>query len=114
MTQDTKKEAVGHTDGPWLVQFDGFDEKLHVSSQDRLDGDKVEIASISVGYADQFEAEQQANARLIAAAPEMLEALKAAYALIDDVIAGDDPDMAIAKMVDVVGDAISKAEGRAS
>lgn len=71
-------EVVKHTLGPWIVEYDTFDEALHVTSQDRLDGDKVEIARVSIGYADAFEVEQQANALLIAAAPKMLVALKSA------------------------------------
>lgn len=50
-------------------------------------------------------------AKPIEEATEMLAALIAAYDLIDEVISGEDPDMAIAKMTDVIGDAIRNAQG---
>lgn len=64
-----------HTKGPWHCRFDAFEEVMSVTSDARLDEQMAEICHVSVGYDEPFESEQQANARLIAAAPELLDAL---------------------------------------
>ena len=67
-----------HTEGPWFCKFDDFDEELHITSAVLEASNMVEICRVGVGFDQPFEAEQQANARLIAAAPELLEAAKLA------------------------------------
>jgi hypothetical protein len=64
-----------HTEGPWFCKFDDFDEELHITSAVLEASNMVEICRVGVGFDQPFEAEQQANARLIAAAPEMAAAL---------------------------------------
>jgi len=56
-----------HTPGPWVIQETNFAQQKNVYAQ----ADKPPIATVygSTG-------ENEANARLIAAAPEMLDALK--------------------------------------
>ena len=56
-----------HTPGPWVIQETNFAQQKNVYAQ----ADKPPIATVygSTG-------ENEANARLIAAAPEMLEALR--------------------------------------
>ncbi|MDT8287412.1 MAG: hypothetical protein RQ748_09905 [Elusimicrobiales bacterium] len=62
-----------HTLGPWTVQEE-YDGVLPVEGWDEGLGDYVEIARVSL---DILEPEQRdANARLIAAAPELLAALE--------------------------------------
>ena len=74
-----------HTEGPWFCKFDDFDEELHITSAVLEASNMVEICRVGVGFDQPFEAEQQANARLIAAAPELLAALKAAHAALDSI-----------------------------
>jgi hypothetical protein len=66
-----------HTPGPWRLTDDGQ------ITADARDG-KVEIAVIELDFDEPFEREQRANARLMVAAPELLDALEQAEAFIDD------------------------------
>ena len=60
-----------HTPGPWL-----FDEESEaITTNDRVASSKTQIATVELGWAEPFESEQIANARLIAAAPELLAEL---------------------------------------
>ena len=61
------------TPGPWL--FD--DEHEEVTSEARRRKGLTRIATVNLGWSEPFNSEQNANARLIAAAPDLLEALKA-------------------------------------
>ena len=60
-----------HTKGPWTVEYDHFtDAAEHVRAE--IDGEMFDVASLlcdETGRAN-------ANARLIASAPELLEALR--------------------------------------
>lgn len=63
-----------HTPGPWEVVGDSAcDDLLTIAAEGRAG--KVAIAEIQIGFDEPFEAEQIANARLIAAAPALLAAL---------------------------------------
>jgi hypothetical protein len=66
------------TKGPWIVYDDDSGNELEITC-DARDG-KVCIASIEIGFVKQFDYEQQANARLIASAPDLVEALAGLYA----------------------------------
>lgn len=66
-----------HTSWPWKLLKFADDERYVVTNQDGHEGFYREIATVSFGYSEPAETEQHANARLIAAAPEMLEALLA-------------------------------------
>lgn len=93
------KTVIGHTPGPWVVGegLRGYDFGIVK---------KIEMAEI--GIADIPEGvhvgEAEANARLIAAAPDMLAALKDALRLMDT--------MANTQAAKVLTSAIAKAEGR--
>lgn len=63
------QKAQGHTPGPWAVLNDGDDEYAPVVG---IEGGK-RIADV---YQCRTDSEATANARLIAAAPELLAALK--------------------------------------
>lgn len=95
-----------HTPGPWAVKKVGeraFYVRMFIGS--------AHLPSSATGFADfavqpyQFPDKAEANARLIAAAPEMLAALKLA---LDDF--GADY---IGDTIDAMRDAIAKAEGTA-
>lgn len=68
--------STKHTPGPWSVRYD-----FVVQAQSFSDGRLVPVAQpygVNTDGTDLF-----ANARLIAAAPDLLEALEASLALID-------------------------------
>lgn len=93
----------GHTPGPWEVEYviDGAFEVRHVQSDDYF----VVAARNSM---PSRHAEFAANARLIAAAPELLDALKA-------LLSRAQRELADPEDVGEIGQslaAIAKAEGR--
>jgi len=103
---------MSHTAGPWrteLYQWDeapcGVGQRLAVIRQPRGD---VDIAYVPV---DEDDGEMQDNESLIAAAPEMLDALREAYSAITYMMSNDDCGGA-ANALEAVVAAIAKAEGR--
>lgn len=73
-------DTVKHTKGPWLVRPHWSDESRFEVYPDREVGfgSPAEIADVCAHSADDFDkevAEAKANANLIAAAPDILEAL---------------------------------------
>lgn len=66
-----------HTPGPWVV--DGRRGGVWQGKVDRINGLRIAVVDLSVGR----EEEDQANACLIAAAPELLEALRLVMAEAD-------------------------------
>jgi hypothetical protein len=69
---------TAHTPGPWrvMVSITGKGSELHIISETR-------IHLASAGWLE-GSAEERANARLIAAAPELLECLQECIEWIDD------------------------------
>jgi hypothetical protein len=98
-----KTEIAQHTPGPWRVGIDGV-------SVWQADGPETKIVHTREGTGP----ERRANARLIAAAPEMLEAL---YSALNT--EGIGPEQAEKIGLDYawhftkIRNAIAKAEGRA-
>ena len=70
-----------HTQGPWMIYDDGDGEDsrdiINVWIDDRDGGEKYDIAAMLL---DRPVGERKANARLIASAPDLLEALENALA----------------------------------
>ena len=98
-----KRENAKHTPGPWLAKPTG--------PWDGWDGWSVEDASGSVvcdAHGSQLSGTREANARLIAGAPEMLEALKAYEAWADKTICKDVELSGIRKQIRA---AIARATG---
>lgn len=91
-----------HTPGPWKVDkyIDSGKPSLSVSAN----GSEVAQAS---SWAGDGADEAGANARLIAAAPELLEACREAKEVLDDLPCG------AAEALKKIDAAISKAEGNA-
>lgn len=97
---------MGHTTEPWAVDFNG---KGRFIVHGRAD-DRVNVCRVAEGV------ESQANAQLIAAAPELLEACKIASKCLDLVATlcggltqGTDADTLAARRAMEI--AIAKAEG---
>jgi hypothetical protein len=73
---------VKHTPGPWVVQDgDRFSMEMVITSQRRIEESMAPICEMDVDYDGEHGEEQHANAKLIAAAPELLEALIALHAV---------------------------------
>lgn len=107
MTSDTATSA--HTAGPWIVMHDN-----QVWMERNKSSDCSIIATcggFALGLPDKNECE--ANARLIAAAPKLLEACKHAVEVYDSVIHseydGTKHLKGMLRNMDLVRDAISKA-----
>jgi hypothetical protein len=74
------------TAGKWKVEIDRWQINIHASGKDGYS-----IANIPIDAHYGRPGEDEANARLIAAAPEMLEALKHALQLLDE-LATNNPE----------------------
>ena len=97
-----------HTKGPWKVIESKLVEKLSIIE---IDGDLI-FAELSSGDSVPTE-EHKANARLIAAAPDLLEACKAAkthYAMICEVLCANNPPPGGLPILEQLKQAIAKAE----
>ena len=96
-----------HTEGPWLREGNTVYALMHFRWFKGVEQFKNRFWASVYKDKDVSEEEREANARLIAAAPELLEALNEAKQQITALCsAGDVPDS--------VNAAISKAEGEAS
>lgn len=96
-----------HTPGPWSCIDEGrLDDCVHSDAGEHVEGDIICLSPILEGY--EVSAENwEANARLIAAAPELLEAAMAFIAPFDGIEVVQDSDIAKARA------AIAKATGAA-
>jgi hypothetical protein len=103
--------AAGHTPGPWEVGTPGNGEPGYIYCNNSL-GSAVAIAyGMPLALTVFSRAEEEANARLIAAAPELLAALKKCAA----VCAGETlSKSAITSALDAARNAIAAAEGRSN
>lgn len=92
-----------HTPGPWIVRaIDGS-----IGSIDAADGIQMVAQAMEIGHQDRTTGspERIANARLIAAAPELLAALKAMFNEHGEF------EYSVADLI-FARDAIAKAEGK--
>ena len=107
--------AARHTPGPWEqnIQSCGFWSICTVYGTDQ---GWVEIHAPNGSYTEDHRAESTANARLIAAAPELLEALKEIAADYADRFDLDDPSTnpGIKSTIKQARAAIAKATGGAA
>lgn len=107
---DSPQDLTKHTRGPWT--YDGFivrevasDAGIAVIQNGMHINPNIEIFDLDT---------QEANARLIAAAPKLLEALKLAEELCANLIdaVGDDEFNSNFKVIEKARSAIAEAEGR--
>ena len=101
-----------HTPGPW-AQFRTVNGDRFITAE----GDRglIELATVYAEAEYQAKLPDEANARLIAAAPEMLEALRAAQLELNEyfeLLRRDHPMHDAYLTGDKVDAAIAKAEGR--
>jgi len=100
---------MGHTPGPWEASA------TKRITQARYVGKRIENGKTSMicDLTDSsFQSHAEANAALIAAAPDLLEALKLAQATIARLVTYHGPFNSTQGTQDVVATAIAKAEGR--
>jgi hypothetical protein len=66
-----------HTPGPWIfIEGGPLEGDTVITTQDRMNGDIIPIVDMDTDYEGEIGIEQEANAKLIAAAPELIEALR--------------------------------------
>lgn len=113
-TDDTKQIPV-HTPGPWHDEMDAFVSHIVAPDPTGEYPDGIYIAEIAngddvVGRFATYE-QHEANARLIAAAPELLDALTHT---LDFLHANDDGEDDVRWRIEKAQAAIAKATGRAA
>ncbi len=91
-----------HTKGPWAIN------EFLVYAENGNGCTLATINSTSKGISDE---EAQANARLIAAAPELLEACQSSLQWILDVLQAEPPETYSDDILDELNAAIDKATG---
>jgi hypothetical protein len=104
-----------HTQGPWIIQQLGDEMYIGTPKQTVPDDVYSIVASVEGGsdnYNDAYNARQRANARLIAAAPELLEALREVMVWIKAWSPSFVEDAEWGETEQKVMAAIAKAEGR--
>jgi len=96
-----------HTPGPWTHEGQGDITGIEDNGFGR---GPVDVCSV---YLRTVEGRHEANARLIAAAPDLLEALEAWISYHDDEEDGVDSMLRYAKAIDMTRAAIARAKGDA-
>ena len=74
-------EKVGHTPGPWSSEYKDGNDHIDINADSRTDWDRTIAETTYTG------GDSEANARLIASAPELLEACKQQHEAIDRLFA---------------------------
>lgn len=104
-----------HTPGPWAVE-DPMDGELSIVEANKLTHEWKFIATIYLREGrdpDEFPHHvSEANARLIAAAPDLLEVLRKVRNQIDDPHMGSVDHRSDVALVSAIRIAVAKAEGR--
>ena len=98
-----------HTPGPWILTDGGrFESSCVITTHLRLDESMASIEEVETDWIEPFGSEQQANTLLIAAAPDLLEALKACAAI----CAGESMSKSsLVRALEMARSAITKATG---
>ena len=73
---EKERQMSNHTPGPWKAVDGGrFDPEVIITTEGRIDSHHGEICSMEIEFNGPHGVEQRANVHLIAAAPDLLEAL---------------------------------------
>jgi hypothetical protein len=116
MTTDTK---VTHTPAPWFVVQGEDATEFHINTDPRPEAVSLNVAT-AWGGGDEMNATVPANARLIAAAPDLLAVAKQIQNLGERLLTGElDPpqpphykgSFALSELLTAARAAIAKAEG---
>ena len=99
-------EQVKHTPGPWTIEREA--DRLLIRNRVGYFGDLL-----VGGPNPDANAQNEANARLIAAAPDLLEAAKEMVLFYDEMIAAPEFPAEDTRWVQPLREAIAKAEARA-
>jgi hypothetical protein len=103
-----RRETMTHTKGPWKV--DGANAQWGDGTKVRaIWGNEGEGMGAVAWVTDDYFEELEANARLIAAAPELLEACKLTAAIVTDKY--DARNVSLEAAWDAATEAIAKAQG---
>ena len=107
------KQKAAHTPGPWLIEWNAAQGgEGHYITDSK---DMVELSRIAaVLFHDDAVGETRANARLIAAAPDLFEIARAIVAVCDSGKYAEMACMEGSPLVDAARAAIAKAEGGAA
>ena len=104
-----------HTPGPWLLAGDDGKSDATAYARTPVNQNPLYIARVYgegvLASSSPGTEERKANARLIAAAPDLLAACKAALSLVES-LPYDPTDRQTLRINDQIADAIAKAEGR--
>ena len=95
-----------HTSGPWEAGRKGYGSPFAVYSDDKTGS---AICQCQLEYVARTSDEMKANASLIAAAPDMLGALKQASFCLRELLPEDKDAL---YTLDIINKALAKAEGR--
>lgn len=98
-----------HSPGPWFTKREGF-STVYVEA--RISGGMLQDVA-ACGPTEAGSEQQEANARLISAAPELLDALKLCEGNISSLLASAHPKV-FGVWLEVVRAAIAKATGDAA
>ena len=107
------EQKAAHTPAPWLIEWNtaqGGEGHYITDSKDMAELSRI----AAVLFHDDTDGETRANARLIAAAPDLLEIARAIVAICDIGKYADMACMEGSPLVDAARDAIAKAEGGAA
>lgn len=92
-----------HTPAPWVVN----PIRNTVETREGLDGSyRRTVAEVGSGWHEHNQPEAEANARLIAAAPDLLRAARIAHEAMKN-----NPEWDVPNTMDILEKAIAKAEG---
>lgn len=119
------KESAKHTPGPWEFKLDSAHTDMSIWAESvggvRMEKNRHKIADIRgwghLSYLQNAEEIQDSNGRLIAAAPELLEALESAKQFIEAVMGFSDGDLpyhvdeSASEVLRLAQSAIDKAKG---
>lgn len=105
-------EKVSHTPGPWTAERNDDDECYSIGTRANVPVGQRSVCLVHFGYDEPAESEQHANARLIAAAPELLAACKALDVALCNGFDTQDDRMAGRKALIAAREAVAKAEGK--